>query len=121
MGRKIVVGVLVGTVAAFSIVGIAAAAPDNKNSQTIGMVCDHGVGSITAVTIEHNSAGGLNIIAPGHGTYEIKRVVIGGQLVVETPGFAGRDLVTCRPVTVNGGPLPPGPEVIFGGILNMSG
>jgi len=121
MGRRLGVAALVAAVFAFSIVGIAAAAPDNKNSQTIGMVCDHGVGSVTAVTIEHNSAGGLNIIDPGPGTYEIKRVVIGGQLVYENPGFAGRDLVSCRPVTVDGGPLPPGPEVIFGGILNVRG
>ncbi len=111
MGRKLGVAALATAVFAFSAVGIASAAPDNKNSQTIGLECDHGVGSITAVTIEHNNAGGLNIIDPGHGTYEIKRVVIGGELVYENPGFAGRDLVTCSPDS----------GVIFGGILNMKG
>lgn len=111
MGRRLAVAALVAAVFAVSTVGIAAAAPDNKNSQTFGMWCDHGVGSITVATIEQNNAGGLNIIGPGHGTYEIKRVVIDGQLVYENPGHAGRDLVTCSP----------GPGVIFGGILNLTG
>jgi hypothetical protein len=109
MRRKLVVGALVATVVAFAVVGVAAAAPDNKNSQIIPMMCESPVGPIVAVTIEHNNAGGLNIVAPGHGTYEIKRVEIDEQVVYQNPGFAGRDLVECSPAD----------NVTFGGILNM--
>ena len=116
--RKPLLAALVATVAAVSLVGVAAAAPDNKNSMTIGLECDHGVGSIIAATIEQNSAIALNVIDPRPGSYVIHRVSIDGQLVVETPGFEGRDLITCTPVTVNGQPIPPeDPEVVFGGIL----
>jgi hypothetical protein len=109
---------LIASVAAMSIVGIASAAPSNKNSMTIGLVCDHGVGSLIAATIEQNNAIVLNVIDPGPGSYVIHRVFVDGQLVVETPGFTGRDLITCTPVTVNGQPIPPEePEVVFGGIL----
>jgi hypothetical protein len=116
--RKSLVAAIVSALAAVSGVGIASAAPDNKNSQTIGMECDHGVGSIVTTTIEHNSAIVLNVIDPGLGSYVIHRVFVDGQLVVETPGFEGRDLITCTPVTVNGQPIPPAdPDVVFGGIL----
>lgn len=119
MGRKVVVAALAVT-ASFWIVGMAVAAPDNKNSITIGMACDHGVGSITGASINQNSAGTLNIIDPGPGSYVIKRAVIDGQLVYQNPGFADRtdDLVRCVPVSFNGGPLPPdNPPVVWWGIL----
>lgn len=116
--RKSLVTATASVLVAVSGVGIASAAPDNKNSQTIGMECDHGVGSIVTTTIEHNSAIVLNVTDPGPGSYVIHRVFVDGQLVVETPGFAGRDLITCTPVTVNGQPIPPSdPDVVFGGIL----
>jgi hypothetical protein len=109
---------LIATVAAVSMVGVASAAPDNKNSTTIGLECDHGVGSIITATIEQNSAIVLNVIDPGPGSYVIHRVFVDGQLVVETPGFEEQDLITCTPVTVNGQPIPSeDPEVVFGGIL----
>lgn len=116
--RAPVAAALIASVAAMSIVGIASAAPSNKNSTTIGLVCDHGVGSLITATIEQDNAIVLNVIDPGPGSYVIHRVFVDGQLVVETPGFTGRDLVTCTPVTVNGQPIPPEePEVVFGGIL----
>jgi hypothetical protein len=122
MRRKIIVPTMLATVGAFWMVGIALAAPDNKNSITIGMECDHGIGAITGAGIDQNSAGTLNIVRPGHGSYAIKRAVIGGQLVYENPGFASRfdDLVRCVPVSFNGGPLPPdNPSVVWWGILTV--
>jgi hypothetical protein len=116
--RRSLVAAAVSVLVAGSVVGIASAAPHNKNSRTIGMECDHGVGSILTATIEHNNAIALNVIDPGPGSYVIHRVVVDGQLVVETPGFEGRDLITCTPVTVDGQPIPPAdPDVVFGGIL----
>ena len=101
-----------------SALPIASAAPDNKNSQTIGLTCDHGVGSILTSTIQQNSAIVLTLVTPAAGAFVIHRVFIDGQLVVETPGFAGRDLVRCTPTTVNGQPIPPeDPDVVFEGIL----
>ena len=104
--------------AALVMTGYASAAPDNKNIMTIGLQCDHGIGSLTTATISHNNATVLNVITPGPGSFVIHRVSIDGRLVAETPGFAGRDLVTCVPVSVNGAPIPPSdPDVVFGGVL----
>ena len=100
MGRRLVVAVLLFTVCALLVVGMAVAAPDNKNSITIGMSCDHGVGLITGASIDQNSSGTLTIIEPGPGTYVVKRALINNVLVYENPGFAGRvdDLVRCVPM-----------------------
>jgi len=103
------------------VAAVAVAAPDNKNSITVGMACDHGVGSITGASIDQNNSGAFTIVDPGPGTYVVKRAVIDGVLVYENPGFAGRvdDLVRCVPASFNGGPLPPGnPSVVWWGILN---
>ena len=80
---------LVASVAAMSIVGIASAAPSNKNSMTIGLMCDQGMGSLITATIAKNNAIVLNVIVPGPGSYVIHRVFVDGQLVVETRASRG--------------------------------
>jgi hypothetical protein len=121
MGKGTVAAALSATVGALALVGAAVAAPDNKNSSTVGMTCDHGVGSITGATIDNNNSGTFNLVDPGPGAYAVKRVTIDGQLVYENPGIGGRleDLVRCVPMSLNGLPLPAGsPAVVFWGILN---
>src|SRR5262245_44870108 len=87
MLRKIVLVAVAGVVAALLAVGIASAAPTNKNSITVGMECDHGVGAITGASIDQNNAGTF-ILDPGPGTYVVKVAFIEDQFAYVNPGFA---------------------------------
>jgi hypothetical protein len=112
------------TVLIFALAGLVATAapadPLNANSLQITFACDNGVTYTGTATIESHTSTGHVIAASDpsllNSVFQAVQVTVGGQVVKQIPGFAGRRLISCTITAVGGVPVT-GPAIVTTGFF----
>jgi hypothetical protein len=108
----------------FALAGLVAAAapadPLNGNSLLITFACDNGVTYTGTATVESQTSTGHVIAASDpsllNSVFQAVQITVGGQVVKQIPGFAGRSLVSCT-ITAFGGVPATGPAIVTTGFF----
>lgn len=117
-------GLLLSVVVVTAFVGafarVANADPLNQNALPISFACDNGVVFTGTGTIQsHTSTGHViasNDSALLNSVFQAVEITVGGQVVKQIPGFAGRTLVSCTITAFDGAPAT-GPAIVLTGFF----
>ena len=102
------------------ITSAATADPLNPNSAPITFACDNGVTYTGTATVQSHTSTGHVIAASDpsllNSVFQAVQVTVGGQIVKQIPGFAGRNLINCT-ITAFGADPYTGPAIVTTGFF----